>query len=918
MKKRVVNKMLALLMSVMMCAGACPGFSVNAQEVTGRAAHSLKNPDGDVNSNAIGGYRTTWDCIWFGSYPQAEIVESAEDYAEVDKRGLKSGDIIEDAQLYQELSTNNSDWDENDDIVVGNDTYHRISWSDAQIQNPNVDNTCYQWTTRYDKYHFFKYEPVKWRVLKVDGNQVKLLSDIVLDAQQYNSEQTESVTWENSTVRSWLNGDFFNRVFSPEEQSAVIDTNVTNADGENNTTDKIFLLSEKEASDSSEGFETRTQEFSETRWSKSSTYAKAMGVRFITDKYADGVDVGGSSWWMRTPAGSSVSGGLITTNRTESVSVMGVGVRVSLNLELSSDHYTYAGKVCSDGTESAPDSGDNGSGGDNGDDGDGNSGISLNNPKIVTDPGMKAGQKVTWDCVWFGSYPQAEVVPSADNYTSVDKSLIRSGDIIGDSSLYNKLKNAPESQWNALNDITIDGEKYRRLERSEAHGGVNNGTGYYKWSENEPYHYFKYEPIKWRVLRVDGNRALLLAEQGLDLQYYTYPCDSVTWETSTIRSWLNGYGKTSNQEGRYYGGTSLYSRNFINSAFTKAERSAIEDTSVVNADNIQNKTEGGNDTIDKIFLLSESEVYGESAKAYGFTSSARIKDEGSTSQGSIYAKALGICMETSEGISTWWLRSPGDRPNRVAYVCREGDVIGSHIEGEPAHIGGNPMSGYITVRPALNLIVSSDCYTSAGTVSSGKMDNDTNSGKPGNSGTTDTVTKKPPVKVSKITLSGISKQIAAGKKIKLTAKITPSNAANKAVTWKSSNKKVATVNSAGVVTVKKKTGGKSVTITATAKDGSKVKATYKIKSMKGVVKKVTISGSKSVKAKKTLKLKAKVTATKKANKKLKWTTSNKKYATVSSSGKVKALKAGKGKKVKITAMATDGSGKKKSVTIKIK
>ena len=89
-------------------------------------------------------------------------------------------------------------------------------------------------------------------------------------------------------------------------------------------------------------------------------------------------------------------------------------------------------------------------------------------------------------------------------------------------------------------------------------------------------------------------------------------------------------------------------------------------------------------------------------------------------------------------------------------------------------------------------------------------------------------------------------------------------------------------------------------------------------SMKGVVKKVTVSGKKSMKAGKTLKLKAKVKATKKANKKLKWVSNNKKYATVSSSGKVKALKAGKGKKVKITAMATDGSGKKKSVTIKIK
>ncbi len=174
------------------------------------------------------------------------------------------------------------------------------------------------------------------------------------------------------------------------------------------------------------------------------------------------------------------------------------------------------------------------------------------------------------------------------------------------------------------------------------------------------------------------------------------------------------------------------------------------------------------------------------------------------------------------------------------------------------------------------------------------------------------------IKVSKISLSGISKKIAAGKKIKLTASIKPSNAVNKKLIWKSSNKKVATVNSKGVVTIKKKTGGKKVTITATATDGSKVKATYKITSMKGVVKKVAISGKKTVKAGKTLKLKAKVTASKKANKTLKWTSSNKKYASVSSSGKVKALKAGKGKKVRITAMATDGSGKKKSVTIKIK
>lgn len=174
------------------------------------------------------------------------------------------------------------------------------------------------------------------------------------------------------------------------------------------------------------------------------------------------------------------------------------------------------------------------------------------------------------------------------------------------------------------------------------------------------------------------------------------------------------------------------------------------------------------------------------------------------------------------------------------------------------------------------------------------------------------------VLVKKISVSGLSNKIAAGKRVKLTAKITPSNAANKAVTWTSSNKKVATVDKNGNVTLKKNTGGKKVTITVAAKDGSKAKASYKITSMKGIVKKISISGKTSVKAGKSLKLKAKVTASKGANTAVSWTSSNTKYATVTSSGKVTAKKAGKGKKVKITVAAKDGSGKKKTITIKIK
>lgn len=173
--------------------------------------------------------------------------------------------------------------------------------------------------------------------------------------------------------------------------------------------------------------------------------------------------------------------------------------------------------------------------------------------------------------------------------------------------------------------------------------------------------------------------------------------------------------------------------------------------------------------------------------------------------------------------------------------------------------------------------------------------------------------------VKKVTVSGDSKSIAAGKKVKLTAKVTPSNATNKAVKWTSSNKKYATVDSKGKVTLKKAGAGKTVKITAAAKDGSGKKGVYQIKIMKNAVTRISLKAPKTVKAGKKATVKATVkTNGKKANKKLKWSSSNKKYATVNSKGKVTAKKSGKGKTVKITAKATDGSGKKKTVAIKIK
>ena len=153
--------------------------------------------------------------------------------------------------------------------------------------------------------------------------------------------------------------------------------------------------------------------------------------------------------------------------------------------------------------------------------------------------------------------------------------------------------------------------------------------------------------------------------------------------------------------------------------------------------------------------------------------------------------------------------------------------------------------------------------------------------------------------------------INRGSKVKLKAKITNKKAAYKAVNWTTSNKKVATVNTNGKVTAKAK--GKC-TIKATAKDGSKKTAKCKI-TVRQLVTKVALSKSKvDVIKGKTVKLKANISPTNANNKTVKWSTSNKKIATVNKNGKVKGINLGK---CTVKATAQDGSKKAAKCTVNV-
>ncbi|MDE5864677.1 MAG: Ig-like domain-containing protein, partial [Lachnospiraceae bacterium] len=122
------------------------------------------------------------------------------------------------------------------------------------------------------------------------------------------------------------------------------------------------------------------------------------------------------------------------------------------------------------------------------------------------------------------------------------------------------------------------------------------------------------EPIKWRVLSVDGDDVFLLSDRNLSRQVYNSLSDEkgVKWETSTIRSWLNGYNGEANICGRDY-----TDDNFLDTAFDEVEQAAIKDTLVVNTDNSSAFPDNGRDTTDKVYLLSVPEIMKAS---YGFVS----------------------------------------------------------------------------------------------------------------------------------------------------------------------------------------------------------------------------------------------------------------------------------------------------------
>lgn len=152
------------------------------------------------------------------------------------------------------------------------------------------------------------------------------------------------------------------------------------------------------------------------------------------------------------------------------------------------------------------------------------------------------------------------------------------------------------------------------------------------------------EDIAWRVLSKSDDKILVISDKALDCQPYNTSDTDVTWETCSLRKWLNN--------------------DFLNVAFNTEEQAKIQNTTVTADKNPEYGTDPGKSTLDKVFLLSidEANRYFESDKDRLCAATA-------------YAIEQNAWILGSDNSATWWwLRSPGNRQDCGSCVTFGGEV----------------------------------------------------------------------------------------------------------------------------------------------------------------------------------------------------------------------------------------------------
>lgn len=278
-KKQTSKKFLSFLLAVVMLVGIAqiPMFA-------------------NINAEATTEYKVG-DIVEFGSYPQTKVTDARliTELNKLEKTWVSYG--YYSGEGWYGDTTVSGDWMQYTDVE-----YSGIKYRGVTFTHYRPSSTCMIITDEWDEYsaqcvngyynnltYWFKYEPLEWRIL--DPYSGLVLSETIIDSQPFQNKlylfgefffndasyNNWGSDYETSSIRAWLNNDFYNTAFSVEEKAEITETICKN-DGAiedpqfngNDTTDKVFALSDDEFR--KEDYKLKGIE------GKATDYAKCQGV----------------------------------------------------------------------------------------------------------------------------------------------------------------------------------------------------------------------------------------------------------------------------------------------------------------------------------------------------------------------------------------------------------------------------------------------------------------------------------------------------------------------------------------------------------------------------------------------------------------------------------------------------------------
>jgi hypothetical protein len=281
----------------------------------------------------------------------------------------------------------------------------------------------------------------------------------------------------------------------------------------------------------------------------------------------------------------------------------------------------------------------------------------------ATQPIIKGGT------YYFGTYPQSKVTDATLLSTlNAASGTLPTSENSQKWTDYGYYISGSVSSYMWYIDIENSGNEYRGVYFTSYRQYFTHYTSStsHSWQDDNGYttssvYWFKYEPITWRVLDVQSNRAFLMADLVLDSQEYHYSTSNRTIGGSTV--WANNYKESHIR--------SWLNDNFYNTAFTAEEKARIQTTTVDNSaasTGYSTNSFACANTSDKVFLLSYAEA---TSATYGLSTDASRQLKPSA-----YAQSQGV-RKTYSGNSGWWLRSPDY--SYGAFIARNVSIIGIGI-----------------------------------------------------------------------------------------------------------------------------------------------------------------------------------------------------------------------------------------------